>query len=265
MKPSVPVPPHIPETVHHVRHQRTDPTIVRRIPVTTRLSQFVTAATLAVPLTLLLSGGVEIFSPRFYASPTSSVTVWGAHFSPALIGLFVITAVVAAWMLLGISKLLEGRRLDSGTRRLIQTGGGVLVGLLAYGVSDALLITTPTPVTQPAVWNGTLQSQPRDALFASLGDRPLALENGYPSLVGYVVFFGLLFGLRRWWWHADAFRAKRFRLTSLLLTVFLAWLIGAVWSFPQIWAMTWAAVISSVVQLSSAWTPPGERAIVREV
>ncbi len=263
--PPAPVRPRPPEIVHHYKHQRLDPSLRRQIPVTTRLSQFATSALLAVPLVMLFSAGVEVFAPTFYASPSHSYAALGARFSPANVGLFVTTALIASWMLLALSKTFEGRGLDGGTRRLLQALGGVMVGVSAWGLSEALLITTPAPVTQPAVWDGTLQSQPHDAAFVSLGDRPLVTDGGYPSLFGYAVFFGLLFGLRRWWWHADGFRTRRFRLTSLLLTVFLAWLIGSVWSFPRVWGMTWAAVICSVVQLASVWTPPAERTIAREV
>ena len=71
--------------------------------------------------------------------------------------------------------------------------------------------------------------------------------------------FGLLFGLRRWWWQADSYRPKRFRLMAVLLTMGLAWGLSAVFEFPHGWGIVWAGVLSSVVQLSSAWTPPASR------
>jgi hypothetical protein len=77
--------------------------------------------------------------------------------------------------------------------------------------------------------------------------------------MGYMLFFGLLFGLRRWWWQADSYRPKRFRLMAVLLTMALAWALSAVFEFPHGWGIVWAGVLSSVVQLSSAWTPPAAR------
>jgi hypothetical protein len=99
----------------------------------------------------------------------------------------------------------------------------------------------------------------RVGLFTSLGDNELLDVSRQPTLAGFVVFFAGLLALRRWWRHADAFRKRRFRVSSLLLTVGLAYLIAAVWSFPPLWGIIWAATISSVVQLASVWVPPDDR------
>jgi hypothetical protein len=144
----------------------------------------------------------------------------------------------------------------------LQTLGGVLVGLTTYLLSEWLLISaTPAPLT----YGGTLWSQPEHPMFASVGNHALFFDGGLPTLFGFVAFFGLLFGLRRWWMHVDAFRPKRLRVGSILLTVLLALVVSLIWAFPSVWAMTWAAVISSTVQLASVWTPPEERFAVKEV
>jgi len=249
-------PVHAPRARHYYRHRKTSPSMYRPISFRTRMSQYTTAASLVVPIIALLTGSVAMISPEFFASGLGSGLGWEN------VGLFGCTAVVASWVLLGLSKWNEGRRLDGGTRRLLQMAGGVAVGAAAFWISEVLLIS-PTPPTE--TFAATLWSQPPGAAFVSLADRPLFLEGGRPSLLGYVAFFGVLFGLRRWWWHADSFRPKRFRIGSVVLTVLMAWLIASFWSFPMVWAMTWAAVISSAVQLASPWTPPEERFATREV
>ena len=64
-------------------------------------------------------------------------------------------------------------------------------------------------------------------------------------------------GLRRWWRQTDELRPRRFRLTSVLLTMALAFLICQIIPFPEIWGVVLAAVISSVVQVASVWQSDG--------
>ena len=49
--------------------------------------------------------------------------------------------------------------------------------------------------------------------------------------------------------------AARFRLRSLFATVFVAWFTGALFGVMSPTFLTWAAVVSSTVQLSSVWRP----------
>jgi amino acid transporter len=145
-----------------------------------------------------------------------------------------------------VNKWLEGRRADNGTRRLVLLAAGCLVGAAAWWLDQTLMVT--------------YAGRP-DALFVSVGARDLLDDAAEPTLFAYLIFFGGLFSLRRWWWHTDEFRPKRFRVSSLLLTAMLAWLLSVIWAFPHGWAVVWAVVISSVVQLSSVWTPPEERRV----
>jgi len=74
-----------------------------------------------------------------------------------------------------------------------------------------------------------------------------------------MMFFGLLFLVRRWWWQADSFRKSRFRISSSLVTLFLGVVLSAVMPFPEQLGAIWALAISAVVQLSSGWTPQEDR------
>lgn len=125
--------------------------------------------------------------------------------------------------------------------------GGGLIGAM-IGMIDQSLLVQFTPHDGGA----------RTAMLFGNPDAILSISH-QPTILGYVIFFGGLFAWRRWWWHADAFRPKQFRLTSVLLTAFLAWMWSMFIGFPIVWGVTWAAAISSVVQLTAAWIAPMER------
>jgi serine/threonine protein kinase len=219
------------------------PLTPRQIPWSARLADWTGTATLVVVFTALLSVGIAIVTPDFFSNSDGL-----SELDPAAIGLFAATAVMAGWLLTGATKLLEGRRLENGTRRMALLAVGCVVGLLAWSLDETLMVSFSPR------FDGALP-------FVSIGSRPL-LDNALePNLIAYMIFFGLLFSLRRWWWHADTFRPARFRVWSLLVTMMLGWLLSYVWAFPHSWAVVWAAVISSVVQLSSVWTVPEDRRI----
>ncbi|MDQ3331005.1 MAG: hypothetical protein M3552_10170, partial [Planctomycetota bacterium] len=61
------------------------------------------------------------------------------------------------------------------------------------------------------------------------------------------------------WWQADAYRPKRLKVSSALFTALLGYVLTAIVYFPHAWGIVWAVVISCVVQLAAAWTPPEDR------
>src|SRR5262249_4428637 len=79
--------------------------------------------------------------------------------------------------------------------------------------------------------------------------------NVQPTLAGYVVYFAALFGIRRWWWLADSFRPKRFRISSLAFSGLVAFLLPAAFAFHQEWGVLWGLALAAVVQLSAPWVP----------
>jgi eukaryotic-like serine/threonine-protein kinase len=253
---------------HYYRYQAVDPSLPRKVPARTRLMQFAASAALAVPVILWLTTMLVLAGRPLFVAADASQNVSliagtpGTEVSLGLLGLFVLTAVAATWTLLAVGKLSEGRKLQSGSRRLSQLVGGLIVGIVAASAADYLMVSNTHAVSGAGDYFRVDPGQ-HGALFVSVGEQPLA-QGSVPSLAGYLIFFGALFALRRWWWHSDPLRPHRFRISSVLLTVMAAWLIASVWAFPQLWAMTWAAVISSSVQLASPWTPREERCIARE-
>jgi hypothetical protein len=84
-------------------------------------------------------------------------------------------------------------------------------------------------------------------------------DDGGPTLAGFIVFPAVLLFVRRWWWQADSFRGQRFRIFTSLTSMLVSVLISRVIGFPTTFAATFALAVSVVVQLSSGWTPRGQR------
>ncbi|MFG0334766.1 MAG: serine/threonine protein kinase [Maioricimonas sp. JB049] len=230
------------------RYRELNPEDRRLMTMRQRLADWSTSAAVSAAIVSMLTAGVAVVSPRFFQN-----SVGREQLDPAAIGMFVATAVMAVWAVAGACKLFEGMRMERGSRRLLLLLAGAGVGLTAWGTSNFLMVDVPNLSD-----TGSASSRP-DALFTNVGTLPLYDINGHPTAIGYMMFFGTLFMFRRWWWHCGAFRTTRFRISSLLLTVLLAYFITLIWAFPQVWGMTWAAIISSAVQLSAPWIPPEQR------
>ena len=238
--PKMPPPPRMPR-----RQVALTPATIRQLPMRQRLAEMTEAMAWAAPLTLLFTYLTHLLTPLFATG--------GGEIDYSRAGLFGLTALVASWGVLLLAKLTEGRRIDSGYRRLMFLALGALVGTAAYGLDQTLFVELNT--------GGRPHS-----LFTHVGSVSLTDWDWQPTALGYIVFFAGLFGLRRWWWHADTFRARRFGIGTLLLTVLLALTLPALWAFPQEgWGVTWAAAISCIVQLSAPWMAPAERARLFEV
>ncbi len=217
------------------------PRTLRSISLRSRLYDLSTSMVKAVVCTLVIVAGVLFFTNGAVFDNFSSVT----DFTP--FALLTFGTLTASWSVLVVAKLTEGKAFDNSTRRLIWLGVGAVVGAIIHLIQVDVLMTT------------IKGSFGQNSIFNSVGPYPLALTDGQPSLIGYVIFFSMLFCFRRWWWHADSFRPKKFRVMSVLVTVFVAYVVTAIWAFPVTTALCWAAIISSVVQLSATWIPQDQR------
>ena len=233
--------------VRHYAHARPakvpSPSTPRAISVRCRLADMTASMAFAAVFTVILTGGLSFVVP--FLNEPSRILVFG------------LVTLLASWSVIGCSKLMwEGTRTDAMVKRLVLLVLGVLVGAAAWWSSEMVLVgraqdfVRDDPMAAP--WG-------RVGLVRSIGSHELLDASRQPTLAGFVVFFAGLMALRRWWRHADAFRKRRFRIASLLLTVGIAYLVASLWSFPPLWAMVWAATISSVVQLASVWVPPEDR------
>jgi eukaryotic-like serine/threonine-protein kinase len=128
-----------------------------------------------------------------------------------------------------------------------------VIGGLSFWISHVLVSDIPT----------------KDSIHAAvqkIGTHSLSVAGtkGQPTLVGYVVFFACLMGLRRWWRQADSFRSGRLAIWSIIPTAVVALALTAIIAFPTVWGTVWAAAISATIQLSASWVAPRDRAALLE-
>jgi serine/threonine protein kinase len=211
------------------------PATARQIPVGQRAADITTSLSISLAAAALVTIAVHLATEML----PNAVDV----------AFFGIVTLIAAWVLIVPAKLWEGRTGDNVIRRLIQGGLGLGVGALAFVLQQFLLLNE-SPLMQTdgvGVFNeGTL-------------GRLMLLQNGQPTMAGFMIFFGALFLMRRWWWQADSFRKTRFRISSSLVTLFLGVVLSAMLPFSEQLGAIWALAISAVVQLSSGWTPVEDR------
>jgi hypothetical protein len=166
--------------------------------------------------------------------------------SPMQAATLALCLTVASGAILTENKFLEGRPVNGLSRRLRMLVLGGLVGAFLYWLNAWLL----TPIDFLSV----------DAMRAYPGSGSERILN-FPSqpIADFMLYFALLFSLRRWWWHTDNFRSSRVRIGSLLGTFLLSLAIPIFVAFPFSWSVLIATSLSAVVQLSSAWCSPEER------
>jgi hypothetical protein len=94
------------------------------------------------------------------------------------------------------------------------------------------------------------------------GLKPVRLNptNVASDLRYYLVGFGALFLLLRWWRSADPMRAARLSLFSVFVSGLMALMISDALGFPQPWLVMVACAMSVSVQLASPWIHPRLRA-----
>jgi len=219
------------------------PRTTRSVSYQSRFYDLSVSMVKAVICTLVIVAGILCFTDGVMSAGFRN----GSNLAP--FALLTSGAILAAWSVLLVAKMTEGKSFDNSTRRIIWLATGVIVGAMIYLIQVDVLMTTI---------DGTLGQKP---IFNSVGPYSLVLTDGQPSLIGYAIFFGMLFCFRRWWWRSDSFRPRKFKVTSVLISVFTAYVITAVWAFPVSVALCWTAIISSVVQLSATWIPVEQRVV----
>jgi hypothetical protein len=128
---------------------------------------------------------------------------------------------------------------------------GLLTGVVAFATSqflgvqvmDELVVQTLPAVAVPTSWTSS---------------------DGSLTLPAFLIYFGGIFGITKWWLQADPLRTSRISLWSTAGCIFWAWLIQIFWAFPQPWGFMFAACTSIAVQLAAPWIRNSERARIRE-
>ena len=223
------------------------PDTPRPIPLRWRLREVSESMTMAVLWSALATGAASALSAHL---PLFSHARDVLH-TPAGVGLFGLITLLGSWTILAASKFWEGTGLEPRQRRLIQTALGAAVGACAWWLHETLLVDLGYHNFFPGIVKHI-------GRFELLSNSP-SLQ---PTLAAYVLFFGALFGIRRWWWLADSFRPKRFRISSLLVSGLLAGFIPAAFVFHQEWGILWGTAIAAVVQFSAPWVAVKDRPAV---
>jgi serine/threonine protein kinase len=216
-----------------------DPDTPRAIPLSRRFSELSLSLTYAAFSTALIVAGVSW--------ATGLLTDWSQ------IAEFGGTLLAGSWLVLAQAKLMEGRRIDVATRRALLVLTGMAVGGMSLWLNQMLLVNVPTADT----FHAAIDRIGPHSLIEAGG-------KGQPSLTGYMVFFGVLFALQRWWRQADSFRKKRLAVWSIIPSAFVAMALTALFTFPTVWGTVWAAALSATVQLSATWVSPNERVALME-
>jgi len=228
----------------YTNHRPPTPDTQRDIALRKRLSDLSGSMTMAV----VWSAAVTTLLGALARHLPLSNSVEQLLVSPAGMGLFGLTTILGSWAILLTSKFWEGSGIDARQRRLIQTALGAAVGACAFWLHDALLID----LGYENSFSGIVKHVGQFDLLTNSS----AVQ---PALAGYVLYFAALFGIRRWWWMADAFRPKRFRIGAVLFSGLVAFLVPAAFVFHQGWGILWGGAMAVVVQLSAPWVAVKDR------
>lgn len=181
----------------------------------------------------------------------------GGNFASIALWLSIITTL-GAWTILVSNRFTEGRVEDQTPKRGMLLLGGVMVGVVAFALSQTLMVGLPA--------NYDFGPNSDDTLFGELFDYPherdMQLFGGgvTPNLGISVAYFGFLFLALRWWRQAEFTRVRRFSIWPVAGAVLIAWLVHLVWWYPQPIGMAFAGIVAIATQLSSPWLPPSKRA-----
>ncbi len=162
-------------------------------------------------------------------------------------GWVLLMSIVGAWAVMIPSKFWEGSRGDVRLRRFAMLVVGLAVGLFAAAASAAMLVDLP---------------HMRDLLDLNLKDltglEPVRLtaQTVLADVRYYLVAFGSLFLLLRWWRQADPLRTTRLSLWAVFVCGVFALIISSASGFPQPWLVMVACAMSVSVQLASPWIHP---------
>ena len=83
--------------------------------------------------------------------------------------------------------------------------------------------------------------------------------DGMPTLPAFMVYFGGLFAILRWWRQADPMRKTRLNLWATACCGLWAWVLSMFWQFPQPWGFMIAMTTAVSVQLAAPWMKTDER------
>jgi len=213
--------------------------VLQQKPVSQRLTELIgswlmaTVVASVLSLLILMLGGHSL---------DASVETWTFY------AWLTVSSVLGSWLVLGLSKLWEGREGDAVLRRFVMLVAGLMIGLGACLMADVLMVRLAGREIANVI------GMPND--FVPSG---MYAADGTPFLTAFLAYFAALFLVLRWWRQADPLRKTRFSLWATIVCMF--WAVVIPWQIP--WGLLLAATISVAVQLSAPWMPSAERTRIR--
>jgi hypothetical protein len=192
-----------------------------------------------------LAGSLLFSAAASLALSVVMVLLRGQPAQPEQFAWLSLTSTLGAWAILVLAKFWEGVPGEQAVRRFVLLVIGLGLGAAAYGLDQVLLVDLPFEMHAER-----LNRHVPASFFSPLGA---------PLIPAFLVYFGFLFLLLRWWLQADPLRSTRLSLWATACTVFVAWALNLFWPFPQPWGLMVAAIMSIAVQLASPWVPDSER------
>ncbi len=166
-----------------------------------------------------------------------------------------LVSLAGSWALLLPAKLWEGQSGEPALRRFLMLLIGLAVGLVAFAVDRIYLVGPRDSHAIPDPFAHTMNFIGQNTLY----------DAGGLSVSTYLIYFGFLMLILRWWKLADPLRSARVSVWATVVCVFWAYLLSLFWPFPQPWGFMIAATIAIAVQLASAWARPQRRYVAEEV
>jgi hypothetical protein len=166
-----------------------------------------------------------------------------------------VVGTLGTWAVMLPSKVWEGNSLgDDLTRRFVLAAFGLGLGFASYALDRSLTVGMPyNPSFTVQVVDNTIHQVGQNSEIVQQFRASLFDEHGAPTLGSFILFFGSLFLITRWWRLADPMRAHRVSLFAIVPCVLMAWLMEMVWEFPDGWGVTQAIIIALSVQMASPW------------
>jgi hypothetical protein len=176
----------------------------------------------------------------------SSVSAWGYGAWVAL------TSTAASWAVLICGKVWETRDTDNLVRRFWLLAAGLLVALFSFVAYQALELDM-----------SQLALESKAEIFDLEFQSKLTSPEGQPRLPLYLVYFGGVFALLRWWRFADPTRKTRLSLWSVCLSWLAAMLLAEAFRFPQIAGCLAIVGAAISIQLAAPWIDRKQRKEIR--
>ncbi len=257
--PRVPTPEevHTPPVKQSKRHYARR----RRYNYQAQLNEYVAAKPLRERATELL-GSMLVSAVIASLLALIGVGFIGDSFSGELYLWLAITATVGSWAVMIPTKLSEGRVEDQAPLRFGLLISGAVVGMVASGAAQALMLELPVSVIAP--W----EALAGEIFEVGSYDSPVGKayrEGSVPlNLSIATAYFAFLLVILRWWRQAEFTRPDRVSIWSIIACTSAAFLLTFIWWFPQPAGAVLAGIIAFTTQLSSPWMPPSKRRQIAE-